>query len=305
MPEALHGALLMGSVAPVSGETLRWPAARRLVACNLIMEYTLSCAAVARGFSSYLATLAGLKPTFFVLEVAVLTQYAVDIPKMTQWCSGGSSICLMPFTQVAVLLTCALAIDISIRSERERRIHPPHIRLLLAMQTGVLPEAGLPRSGAGRSADSHPVLRHQGEHLAPLIRYTLPKTLASLAGLHLREPVALSDCSAASHMLMCSTRTLMQESARFNTIITMINLAVVVFVVCAGMPYAAGSNFDPFAPFGVHGIFSAASVVFFSFIGFDVIATTAEEVCGALSLAAAAAALSAAQVTVHIFRPQL
>jgi hypothetical protein len=39
------------------------------VACNLIMEYTLSCAAVARGFSSYLATLAGLKPTFFVLEV--------------------------------------------------------------------------------------------------------------------------------------------------------------------------------------------------------------------------------------------
>jgi basic amino acid/polyamine antiporter, APA family len=69
-----------------------------------------------------------------------------------------------------------------------------------------------------------------------------------------------------------------QESARFNTIITMINLAVVVFVVCAGMPYAAGSNFDPFAPFGVHGIFSAASVVFFSFIGFDVIATTAEEV---------------------------
>jgi hypothetical protein len=50
---------------------LSTPSACRLVACNLIMEYTLSCAAVARGFSSYLATLAGLKPTFFVLEVAV------------------------------------------------------------------------------------------------------------------------------------------------------------------------------------------------------------------------------------------
>jgi amino acid transporter len=81
----------------------------------------------------------------------------------------------------------------------------------------------------------------------------------------------------ASHPWVPCAR-LTQESARFNTIITMINLAVVVFVVCAGMPYAAGSNFDPFAPFGVHGIFSAASVVFFSFIGFDVIATTAEEV---------------------------
>ena len=70
MHEASRGALLMGSIAAVSGETLRWLSACRLVACNLIMEYTLSCAAVARGFSSYLATLAGLKPTFFVLEVA-------------------------------------------------------------------------------------------------------------------------------------------------------------------------------------------------------------------------------------------
>lgn len=44
----------------------------RVVACNLIMEYTLSCAAVARGFSAYLATLAGLSPTFFVVKVAFL-----------------------------------------------------------------------------------------------------------------------------------------------------------------------------------------------------------------------------------------
>lgn len=73
----------------------------------------------------------------------------------------------------------------------------------------------------------------------------------------------------------------------------MVNLAVVVFVVCAGMPYAAGANFKPFAPFGAHGVFSAASIVFFSFIGFDTVATTAEEVHGArarvvLSIGAAA-----------------
>ena len=43
------------------------------------MEYTLSCAAVARGFSSYLATLAGLKPTFFVLEVAALLVCTIHI----------------------------------------------------------------------------------------------------------------------------------------------------------------------------------------------------------------------------------
>ena len=50
----------------------------------------------------------------------------------------------------------------------------------------------------------------------------------------------------------------LQESARFNTVVTMVNLAVVVFVVCAGMPYAAGSNFKPFAPFGAHGVCAPA-----------------------------------------------
>lgn len=50
-------------------QSIKVLAVTRLVACNLIMEYTLSCAAVARGFSSYLATLAGLDPTFFVLKV--------------------------------------------------------------------------------------------------------------------------------------------------------------------------------------------------------------------------------------------
>ena len=63
----------------------------------------------------------------------------------------------------------------------------------------------------------------------------------------------------------------------------MINLGVIVYVVCAGMPYAAGSNYRPFAPFGAHGVFAAASIVFFSFIGFDTIATTAEEVRGGAS----------------------
>lgn len=73
-------------------------------------------------------------------------------------------------------------------------------------------------------------------------------------------------------------KTAAQESARFNTVVTMANLLVIVYVVCAGMPYAAGTNYRPFAPFGAHGVFTAASIVFFSFIGFDTIATTAEEV---------------------------
>lgn len=36
------------------------------------MEYTLSCAAIARGFSAYLATLAGQRPTFFTVHASFL-----------------------------------------------------------------------------------------------------------------------------------------------------------------------------------------------------------------------------------------
>lgn len=126
------------------------------------MEYTLSSAAVARGFSSYLATLAGQDPTFFIVNAG-----PVDL-----------------------------------------------------------------------------------------------------------DFLALGLVAALTGVLAYGTK----QSARFNIGVTGLNLAVIVFVVCAGMPYAIGENFIPFAPFGARGVFSAASVVFFSFIGFDTVATAAEEV---------------------------
>lgn len=63
--------------------------------------------------------------------------------------------------------------------------------------------------------------------------------------------------------------------------VTGLNLAAVLFVLCAGFPFADAANFTPFAPYGLRGVFSAASMVFFSFVGFDMIASCAEEVRGA------------------------
>ena len=60
----------------------------------------------------------------------------------------------------------------------------------------------------------------------------------------------------------------------------MVHLAVVAFIVVAGLSQAEGSNMTNggFAPFGARGVWNGAALVFFSYIGFDAVATTAEEV---------------------------
>lgn len=94
-----------------------------------------------------------------------------------------------------------------------------------------------------------------------------------------------------------------KESMRVNMALVALKLFIVLFVIIAGLFYVSAENYDPFIPpsadpisvegvhqpliqwmfgvepqtFGVLGILSAAAVVFFAYIGFDVVATTAEE----------------------------
>lgn len=58
-----------------------------------------------------------------------------------------------------------------------------------------------------------------------------------------------------------------RESSTFNMVVCLINVACIIFVLGAGFPKADFANLKPFAPFGVRGIFSASSILFFSYIG--------------------------------------
>ncbi|MFJ8603535.1 amino acid permease [Streptomyces shenzhenensis] len=95
----------------------------------------------------------------------------------------------------------------------------------------------------------------------------------------------------------------MKLSARVTKLVVAIKVSVVLIVIVAGAFFIDAGNYKPFIPkpepvaaggdlkapliqlmvgwapanFGVMGIFAAASVVFFAFIGFDVVATAAEE----------------------------
>ncbi len=68
-----------------------------------------------------------------------------------------------------------------------------------------------------------------------------------------------------------------RESARANAVMVAIKLVAVLFFLAAGGAYVKPENWSPFAPYGWSGIMAAAAVVFFAYIGFDAVSTTAEE----------------------------
>jgi len=69
----------------------------------------------------------------------------------------------------------------------------------------------------------------------------------------------------------------MKESRNASNAMVVIKLAVILLVLSVGVFYVDVSNWDPFAPNGVSGILKGVSAVFFAYIGFDAISTTAEE----------------------------
>ena len=95
-----------------------------------------------------------------------------------------------------------------------------------------------------------------------------------------------------------------QESMRVNLALVALKIFIVLFVIFAGIGFIKTANYSPFIPeavpvkgdtstltapliqtlfgispsaFGIGGILAGASLVFFAYIGFDVVATTAEE----------------------------
>ncbi|WP_030622469.1 amino acid permease [Streptomyces sclerotialus] len=95
----------------------------------------------------------------------------------------------------------------------------------------------------------------------------------------------------------------MKLSSRVTAVVVGVKVTVVLLVIIVGAFFVNGANYEPFVPesvpseggsgwqaplaqlvfgftpasFGLMGVFAAAAVVFFAFIGFDIVATAAEE----------------------------
>ncbi|WP_026677596.1 amino acid permease [Fictibacillus gelatini] len=68
-----------------------------------------------------------------------------------------------------------------------------------------------------------------------------------------------------------------KQSKRVNNVMVIIKVAVVLLFIAVAVGYVKPEHWQPFMPFGFNGVFSAAALVFFAFIGFDAISSAAEE----------------------------
>ncbi len=68
-----------------------------------------------------------------------------------------------------------------------------------------------------------------------------------------------------------------KESRNASNLMVVVKLAIILLVIGVGIFYLDTENWNPFAPNGIGGILKGVSAVFFAYIGFDAISTTAEE----------------------------
>jgi len=69
----------------------------------------------------------------------------------------------------------------------------------------------------------------------------------------------------------------MKESRNASNLMVVVKLCIILLVIAVGVFYVDTANWEPFAPNGAAGVLKGVSAVFFAYIGFDAISTTAEE----------------------------
>ncbi|MEC1902596.1 amino acid permease [Bacillus atrophaeus] len=112
-----------------------------------------------------------------------------------------------------------------------------------------------------------------------------------LAGFHLHIPAALTGAPVSSPgavfnlpaavIILIITAIVgrgVKESTRFNNVIVLMKIAIILLFIIVGIGYVKPDNWSPFMPFGINGVIASAATVFFAYLGFDAVSNASEEV---------------------------
>jgi basic amino acid/polyamine antiporter, APA family len=128
--------------------------------------------------------------------------------------------------------------------------------------------------------DAFSVTMNPAYTTSPLLFNSTSQAFETVPGTYFNVP-ALAVIVFLTFMLVIGIK----ESSWFNTGIVAFKIFVIILFIIALAPSVKTENYRPFVPeskgdfshFGVSGIFSGASVVFFAYIGFDAVTTVAQE----------------------------
>jgi APA family basic amino acid/polyamine antiporter len=114
----------------------------------------------------------------------------------------------------------------------------------------------------------------------------LQSLLDSLFGISLPDSIAAPPGDGGSFnlpavILIAGVTALLvygvRESARTNTMMVFLKVAILIFFIVVGVGSINGDNYSPWAPNGFNGTADAAALIFFAYIGFDAVSTSGEE----------------------------
>src|SRR6185369_9655831 len=96
---------------------------------------------------------------------------------------------------------------------------------------------------------------------------------------HLGSIPIVADIPALMITLVITTLVYIgiRESKFASNIMTILKIGIILLVIFLGLNYVHPANWSPFAPNGSAGVLKGVSAVFFAYIGFDALSTTAEE----------------------------
>ena len=112
--------------------------------------------------------------------------------------------------------------------------------------------------------------------------FSAAKIAAADASVHIPTLFGLPICINLPAIIIVLLITMIlvkgtKDSTKMAGIMVFIKLAVIALFVVAGAFFVKPENWTPFAPNGAAGIFAGAFLIFFAYIGFDALATAAEE----------------------------
>ena len=152
---------------------------------------------------------------------------------------------------------------------------------LLVLEYGISTAA----VAAGFSGYATSLLRDFGVVVPPWLHTPLIQTAQTASANTLHWSGGLDLVAAASSLLVTAILVVgVTESATVNSVIVVIKVSVLAVFVALGIGSVNPANWTPFVPpstgglhFGVAGIFRAASVIFFAYVGFEAVSTAAAE----------------------------